>query len=122
MLVEIDGALFAEARASASPRREPSGRRQRRQPWAVWAGMFGSLAAACLIAVLAWPKRDGNDTIPSPVTNERPQHISSQPPEGPTDLAALLALRRNLTETDVPAFAWPVENAVSISSPLDLAD
>jgi hypothetical protein len=120
MLVELDGALFVEARGNASPRREPSGRRRQRR--AVWAGVSGSLAAACLIALLAWPGRDGKDTIPNPGRIQTVQRVSAQPPDGSNGLAALLALRRALNETEMPAFAWPFENSVSTSSPLDLPD
>jgi hypothetical protein len=119
MLVELDGALFVEARGSASPLREPSGRRRRR---AVWAGVSGALAAACLIAVLARQWRDGNATIPSPGRNQPVQRVSSQLPDDSTGLAPLLASRRDLNETEMPAFAWPFENTVSASSPLDLPD
>jgi hypothetical protein len=120
ILVELDGVLFVEARGNASPIREPSGRRWPR--WAVWAGVSGPLAAACLITLLAWPRRDGKDTIPSPGRNQPVQRVSSQPPDGSIGLAALLALRRTLDETEMPAFDWPFENNVSTSSPLDLPD
>ena len=120
MLVELDGALFAEARGNASPPREPSGRRRRR--WAVWAVASGALAAACVIAVLARPGRDGKDTIPNPERNQPVQRASSRPPDDSTGLATLLASRRDLNETEMPAFAWPFENTLSTSSPLDLPD
>ena len=120
MLVELDGALFAEVRGNASPPREPSGRRRRR--WAVWAGVSGAVAAACLIAVLALPGRDGKDTIPSPGRNQSVQQVASQPPDDSTGLATLLASRRDLDETEMPAFDWPFENTLSTSSPLDLPD
>jgi hypothetical protein len=120
MLVELDGALFVEARGNASLLRQPSGRRRQRR--AVWAGVAGLVAAACLIAFLAWPRRDGEETIPSPGGNQPVQRGSSQPPDGSTGLAALLASRRTLNETEMPAFAWPFENTVSTLSPLDLPD
>ena len=120
MLVELDGALFVEARDTASPIHEPS--RRRRSRWAVWAGVSGPLAAACLIAVLAWPRPDDKNAISSPRKNQPAPRLSIQPPDDSTGLAPLLASRRVLNETDMPAFAWPFENSISISSPLDLPD
>jgi len=120
MLGELDGALFVEARGNASPLLEPSGRRWRRR--AAWAGVSGALAATCLIAVLARPGRDDKDTIPSPGRDQPVQRVSSQPPDDSTGLAPLLALRRSLNEAEMPTFAWPFENTVSTSSPLDLPD
>src|SRR5262249_47236514 len=99
---------------------EPSGRRWRRR--AAWAGVAGALAATCLIAVLARPRHDDEDTIPSPGRAQPVQRVSSQPTEDYTGLAPLLALRRNQNESDKPTFAWPYENSVSTSSPLDLPD
>jgi hypothetical protein len=116
-LVELDGALFIEAQGNASPPRGPSRRR-----WAVWAGVSGPLAAACVIALLAWPWRDGKDVTPSSGKNQPVQPALSQPPDDTVGLAALLVLRRTLNETEMPAFAWPVENTVSTSSPLDLPE
>jgi hypothetical protein len=120
LLSEFDGALFVEARANECPLRKPSGRRGRR--WAAWVGVAGAVAAACLIAVLAWPTRHGKDTTPSPRMNQPVQQVSSQPPDEFNSLSSLLALRRNLNETEMPAFTWPFENSVSTSSPLDSLD
>jgi hypothetical protein len=120
MLAELDGALFAEARGNESPLREPSGRRLRL--WGARVGVAGAVAAACLIALLAWPKRDGKNTIPSPGTNQPVQPVASQPPDEVNSLSPLLALQRNPNETEMPAFIWPFENRVSTSSPLDPLD
>jgi hypothetical protein len=119
-LVELDGALFVEAQGNASPPREPSRRRWGR--WAVWAGVSGPLAAACLVFLLAWPWRGSNEVIPSSVRNQPVQPALSQQRDGTAGLAALLVLRRTLNDTEMPAFAWPVENTVSTSSPLDLPE
>src|SRR5262249_10190253 len=87
MLGELDGALSVDARGNASPLAEPSGRRWRRR--AAWAGVSGALAASCLIAVLARPRRDYKDTIPSPERDQPVQRVSSQPPDDSTGLAPL---------------------------------
>ena len=120
MLAELDGALFVEAQGNESPLREPSWRR--REHWAARVGVAGAVAAAGLIAVLTWPTRDGDAPIPSPGTNQPVQQVSSQPPDEFDSLSPLLALRRNLNETEMPAFTWPFENTVSTSSPLDSLD
>jgi ferric-dicitrate binding protein FerR (iron transport regulator) len=120
LLLELDAALFVEARGNASPLREPSGRPRRR--WAAWAGVSAALAAVCLIAVLVRPRHDGNDTIASPGRNQPLEQVSARPPDGSTGLAPLLASRRDLNEAEMPAFTWPFENTVSTSSPLDLPD
>jgi hypothetical protein len=121
MLVELEGELFVEAHSRASRFGEPGRRRQPR--WAVWASVSGALAASCLIAVLAWPGRDGTDTNPGPGRNQPHPPVSSRPPDDSTGLTPpLLAVRRDLNETEMPVFAWPFENTVSTSSPLDLAD
>jgi hypothetical protein len=117
MLGELDRALFVEARGTASPLLEPSGRRWRRR--AAWAGVSGALAATCLIAVLARPRPHDKNAIASPEWDQPVQRASSQPPDDPTGLARLLAMRRSLDETEMPTFAWPFENTVSTSSPLD---
>jgi hypothetical protein len=120
LLAEVDGALYVEARGQESPRREP--RRWQRRRWAARVGAAGAVAAACVIAVLAWPTRDGKDAIPSLGTNQPVQVGSSQPADEFNGASPLLALRRNLEETELPAFTWPFENRVSTLSPLDPLD
>ena len=116
MLAEVDDALFVESKGDASPRREPSGRR--RQRWAVWVGVAGGLAAACVIAVIAWQGRDVKDKAAIARTSEPDLRLPSHPPG---DLISL-APRRDPDLIDLPVFAWPFENSISASSPLDRID
>jgi hypothetical protein len=64
----------------------------RRWRWAVWVGLAGAAAAACLLIVLAWPRRDR----PAPSPPHAPEPIAVEPESG-----------RMLDEDELPAFHWP---------------
>ena len=66
MLTEIDEAMFQEIAGKPSLLSERLARPKRR--WAVWSGSAGTLAAACLLAILAWPRRDTENQGPSPAS------------------------------------------------------
>jgi hypothetical protein len=99
MLAELDGTLFAEHAGAG---------RARRRRWAVRVGLAGALAAACLVAALAWLGRNGKNPVPSP----RPNEVVHQLPTPRADDAARLALarkaRRDLNDQEMPPFAWPL--------------
>jgi hypothetical protein len=94
--------------------------------WAAWAGAVGTLAAACVLVVLAWPGRDNKNTVPSPPTSQPAAQVKPRPPEGPASIAALLKARRDLDEPEPPTFTWPLPETppitLSTSIPPDLLD
>ena len=105
----------AELRARLLDRLGPRRRaRSLRTRWLVGSG----LAAACLLAVLAWPRR-GDTNRAAPQVALRPLDVSSS-------RAAWLETRRSLDGTDNATFNWPLQETVSlmVSSPIpaDLLD
>src|SRR5262245_35332806 len=89
----------------------PAGRVRGR--WAVWVGVVGAVAAACLLAVLAWPGRTGKVPAPHPEPGEAAHKAPSQPAEEPVSIAAWRESRRVLDGADIPPFTWPLENTLS---------
>jgi hypothetical protein len=70
----------------------------RSRRWTVWVGVGAALAAACLLAVLVWPRHSIPDqTRP---TARAPIAINSVPPERKA--------RRDLDEMEVTTFEWPL--------------
>jgi hypothetical protein len=108
-----------------SPLSAPEGE-GRRGRWAVWAGVVGAMAAACLLAFLAWPRRDGKPPVSSPGKTESAHQDTSPPPDASAGIAALLQARRDLVEAETPTFTWPLPEAspigLSTSIPADLFD
>jgi hypothetical protein len=120
MLTEIDEALFQEI--TGKPSLVSKRLRQPERRWAVRSGLAGTLAAACLLAILAWPPRDTDVQRPSPPVNRSGIDVAHEPPRSSRNLSPLLEARRNLDEAAMPGFVWPLENALSASTPLDLLD
>jgi hypothetical protein len=114
---DLEARLLATIPAAVpGPRRHP----------AVWVGVGGALAAACLLAVLAWSGRDGERPVPSPPTSASALQAPSRPPDGAAGLPVWLEARRNPDGPDMPPFTWPLEEKsafkVSTSIPPDLLD
>src|SRR5688572_25756127 len=84
-----------------------------RRRWAVWA--VAALAAACLLAALAWPRRDGAG--PGPREPER--QVVHRPPDDLDGIAAGREARRVLDGAEPPPFTWPLEETSSRSDLLD---
>jgi hypothetical protein len=95
----------------------PSARRRWR-----WAGVAAALAAACLVAVFARATRD--DT--KPVTPETARRAPHRPPQESVAVASRVKTRHDPDLTDLPTFAWPLEQPSSLSAraaiPPDLLD
>src|SRR5437879_4932196 len=72
--------------------------------WAVRVGVVGALAAACLLAVLAWLGRDGKGPAPRPPTTESARKDTPRPPDASASIAAWLESRRVLDEATIPTF------------------
>jgi hypothetical protein len=88
--------------------------------------VVGAVAAACLLAVLAWHGR-GKGPAPGPEERESAQQVSPAPPDE-VDIPAWLEGRRTPKEEEPAPFAWPLEEpapvtvTVSTSIPPDLFD
>ncbi|HKI41373.1 MAG TPA: hypothetical protein VKA66_13520 [Mycobacterium sp.] len=119
-----------------------------RRRWAIWAGVVGPLAAACLLAVFAWPRGVGNHPVPRSgtaksqhwVTVPSPGTIASadapgaglptpptiRPSDNSAEIAAWAEARRVLNGAEPATFIWPIQEkspiTVSISIPADLLD
>src|SRR6266481_4229426 len=65
----------------------PAERPFQRRRWAVGVGVFGPLAAACLLAVFAWPRSDGNDPVPNGPTKDSAHQATPWPPLDPDTTA-----------------------------------
>jgi hypothetical protein len=92
-----------------------------RRRWGVWAGVVGAVAAACLLAALAWPKRDGKS--PEPIVPAA--QVTPRPPDDSANIAALLKARRDLDEAETTPFTWPLPETSPIAAasiPPDLLD
>ena len=122
ILAQLDEAMFEEIPGKRSSLPERPGRRQRRRRWAVWGGAVGSVAAACLLVILAWPGHDPKNLNSNPSSNQAGKEVAHQPPSVSRDLTPLLGARRDLDEAAMPGFVWPQENLLSVSTPLNLLD
>ena len=92
-----------EARLLAAvPARGPAPRRR----WGVRALVAGALAAACLLAVLAWHRHDGK--APAPVKQEVAHHVTPRPPEPPSGVAVWARAGRDPEKAELPPFTWPL--------------
>jgi hypothetical protein len=93
-----------------------------RTPWLVISG----LAAACLVAVLAWPRDDGKKPVPGFSGQPSSDPTTPRPREDPTTVAAWGNVRRGLNLSEMPAFSWPLEESSRLSRltsvPPDLLD
>jgi hypothetical protein len=93
--------------------------------WAVWVGVVGALAAACLLGVLARTGRDGKNPAPSPPTTDSARQVTPRPPDDSAGIAAWLEARR-LDGAETATFIWPLQETspmrVSTPIPPDLLD
>jgi hypothetical protein len=129
MLTELDVALFLEqagahGKADAKhPVRVSERFVQRERRWVVLAG---ALAAACLVAVLAWTWRYLENLVPRPSTTELAHQVTPRPPGDSPRSPAWWEARRVLEEAEMPPFTWPLEEdspiRVSTSMPSELLD
>jgi hypothetical protein len=87
--------------------------------WLWRTAVAGCLAAACLVAFLLWregrPRGDGKDRVPGHTTNDLVKVIP-QPSDDSASMAALLKARRDLDETEPPAFVWPLPETSPITA------
>jgi hypothetical protein len=119
MLAELDGALIQEILGEPS---DCPARLGRHRLWAVWGAAVGTVAAAGLLAVLAWPRRDTKNPGSNPTISQTGKEVAHQPSHVSPDVTSLLEARGDLDESAMPRFDWPLENLLSASTPLDLLD
>jgi hypothetical protein len=111
----VPGGLEARVLA-AIPVEKPRPRRR-----AARLGAVGALAAACLLAVLAWPERDIGKRISSPALHP----VKSQPRDESDGFAAWREARRDPDGAEPPVFTWPLHETSPVrpaSIPPDLLD
>ena len=88
MLAELDDAMFQEI----AGKREPATRTARPTHAAGPSGAYaaGTVAAACLLAILAWPRHDTKNQGPIHPSDQPGKEVAHQPPSVSHDLAPLL--------------------------------
>jgi hypothetical protein len=100
----------------------PRTERPSRTRWLVVSG----LAAAGLVAVLAWPRGDGQNRVPGSSGQRSPDPITPRPRQDPTSIAAWGNVRRGLDLSEMPDFSWPLQESSRLSRlssiPADLLD
>jgi hypothetical protein len=99
-----------EARLLAAiPADRPTQRRR-------WAGRVGvaAMAAACVLAVLAWPRREAKGPVPSPPPGDIVHQAAPRPPADAADLTAWRETRRVLDGAEMPPFSWPLSETWSV--------
>jgi hypothetical protein len=75
----------------------------------------GALAAACLLALLAWPRRAGTGPAPGPAKGDSAHQVTPRPPDDSAGLAALVQARRALEGAELPPFTWPLEETAPVT-------
>ncbi|HEV3167577.1 MAG TPA: hypothetical protein VGZ22_26470 [Isosphaeraceae bacterium] len=85
---------------------------QRRR--AVWVGLAGAAAAACLLTLLAWPRGDGKNPAPRPGPIGSAHQSTARPPRDLARIAAWQETRVGLDGAEVPPFIWPLEETSPI--------
>jgi hypothetical protein len=85
-----------------------------RRRWAGWVGVAGAVAAACLLAVLAWPRREARDPAPRPPANGIAHQVAPRSPADAADLTAWRETRRILDGAEMPPFTWPLPEPWSV--------
>jgi hypothetical protein len=100
----------------------PQADRPSRMRWLVISG----LAAAGLLAVLAWPPGGGKNPVPGFSGQQSSDPITPRPRQVPTSVAAWGNVRRGLNLSEMPTFSWPLQDSSGLSRstsiPPDLLD
>jgi hypothetical protein len=88
--------------------------------------VVAAVAAACLVAVLAWPQGGSKGRAPGASGQQPPGQIVTRPREDPTSITAWGNVRRDLNLAEMPGFSWPLQKSSclsrSTSIPADLLD
>jgi hypothetical protein len=129
ILTELEGELFVEIRTANGnagvervpgflPKQLPATRRH----WAAWIGVAGALAAACVLAVLAWSGRDGKPPEPGPGTGDSAQQVTRRTQDEFVRIPTWPESRRDVDEAEVPAFHWPLPESLPITRSTLMSD
>jgi hypothetical protein len=115
VLAEVDGAVFMEdavanvndgsehvSRSLPVPPR--IGRRQR----SVWVGVAGALAAACVLALLAWSRRENQLPPPGNRVVERGHQTAPRPSDEFARIPPWSEVRRIVDGAEPSTFRWPL--------------
>jgi hypothetical protein len=120
VLAELDGAMVRQIPGHPSALPERPGRRRNRLP--VWGAAAGTVAAACLLAILASPWRNIPNHGLNPPRNPTGTGVAHQPPDVSHDLTSSPGVRRDLDLAAMPRFVWPLESRLSASISLNRID
>jgi ferric-dicitrate binding protein FerR (iron transport regulator) len=77
-------------------------------------GAVGALAAACLLAVLVWPRGDIENPVPGRGKDTSALQDSPRSPDDSASIAAWREARRVPDGAEMPTFTWPVRETLSI--------
>jgi hypothetical protein len=132
-LAELDSTLFVENRtANADAGAEgvsgllPKPLPARRRRWAAWVGVGGAVAAACVLAALAWSNRDSKPPEQITGTGTTAQQAGPSAPHDFVGIPEQMEARRIVDGTEMLTFRWPVPvtsaATLSASIPPDLLD
>lgn len=125
LLVGADGALYAESAAAIRPLgerdreniasvRSDLSRAPRRSGWKSGMSLVGALAAACLVAYLAWVAIRSKPTDAEIPALEARRQDAPRVPNGPDRDGALAEATQFPGSAQMTAFTWPLE----IKSPI----
>jgi hypothetical protein len=96
------------------------------RPWAVWVGAVTVLAAACLLAILAWPRLTSKLPVPRPAKEESVRQDTPRPADHSDSVELREIARRGPDELGPPTFTWPLPEAgprpLAAAIPPDLLD
>jgi hypothetical protein len=115
----------ADLRALILDRLGPPHTRMDWSPGKRWLAISG-LVAACLAAVLAWPRGDGTTPVRGLSGQQASDPITPRRTQDPNGVAAWASVRRGLNLSEMPAYSWPLQDSSHLSGitsiPRDLLD
>jgi hypothetical protein len=122
ILAELDGALFAEhhtARATTAARRGSELALNRlpamRSRWAVWVGAVGAMAAACVLVVFAWSKRDHEAEQANSARANSAEQVTQRAPPDLVGAPAWPEDQRAVDGVETSTFHWPLPEMAPVS-------
>jgi hypothetical protein len=77
--------------------------------------LVSGLAAACLVAALAWPRGDRMDRVPGLPGQPSPEPIAPRARQAPASIASWANVRRGLNLSEMPDYSWPLQESSHLS-------